>query len=78
MTHSLRVACVGVALVASGAAPQAALYAQDFAPLTFLRLSRCRHEHTDAKTYKRNEPAVVAHHLNGNSFTIWHVPQAPV
>ena len=36
MTHSLRVACVGVALVASGAAPQAGLYAQERDQCAFL------------------------------------------
>ena len=36
MTHSLRVACLGVALVASGAAPQAALYAQERDECAFL------------------------------------------
>ena len=36
MTHSLRVACVGMALVASGAAPQAGLYAQERDQCAFL------------------------------------------
>ena len=36
MTHSLRVACVGVALVASGAAPQPGLYAQERDQCAFL------------------------------------------
>ena len=36
MTHSLRVACVGVALVASGVAPQAGLYAQERDRCAFL------------------------------------------
>ena len=36
MTHSLRVACVGVALIASGAAPQAGLYAQERDQCAFL------------------------------------------
>ncbi len=36
MTHSLRVVCVGVALVASGAAPQAGLYAQERDQCAFL------------------------------------------
>ena len=36
MTHSLRVACVGAALVASGAAPQAGLYAQERDRCAFL------------------------------------------
>ena len=52
-------------------------YAQDPAPLTLLGLSGCRHEHTDAKSYERNELAG-AHYLNGNSFTMWQVPQALV
>ena len=36
MTHSLRVACVGVALVASGTATQARLYAQERDQCAFL------------------------------------------
>ena len=36
MTHSLRLACVGAALVASGAAPQAGLYAQERDQCAFL------------------------------------------
>ena len=36
MTHSLRVACIGVALVASGAAPQAGLSAQERDQCAFL------------------------------------------
>ena len=36
MTHSLRVACVGAALVASGAAPQMGLYAQERDQCAFL------------------------------------------
>ena len=36
MSHSLRVACVGVALVASDATPQAGLYAQERDQCTFL------------------------------------------
>ena len=36
MTHSLRLVCVGAALVASGAAPQAGLYAQERDQCAFL------------------------------------------
>ena len=36
MIYSLRVACVGVALVASGVGPQAALYAQESDRCVFL------------------------------------------
>ena len=36
MTHSIRLACVSVALVAGGAAPQAVLYAQENGQCAFL------------------------------------------
>ena len=46
MTHSLRVACVGVALIASGAAPQAGLYAQERDQCAFLCAPKLKIEPT--------------------------------